>query len=249
MSVTDLDTRRKEVLQAAVEAYIETASPVSSQAILGRMRLKVSTATIRNIMAQLHDLGFLWQPHTSAGRVPTDRGYRYYIDSLLELEQLSLQEKDLISAYHAEKAAAFDECLGDILRILSNFSGYTSLAFSSHTKNKLYIERLSCILEQPEFQDIDKFQPLLKTFEQQNSLLEIMRDDLNPDGIKVHIGHENHCREIQECSLVVSNFKVKGESMGALGVIGPRRMSYRKVVSIVDYIASILGDRVAYFNM
>ena len=249
MSVTDLNTRRKEVLQAAVEAYIETASPVSSQTVLRRMRFKVSTATIRNTMAQLHDLGLLWQPHTSAGRIPTDKGYRYYIDSLLELEQLSLQEKDLISAYHTEKTIAFDECLGDILRILSNFSGYTALAFSAYTQNKLYIERLSCILEQPEFQNIDKFHPLLKTLEQQNPLLKIMRDDLNPDGIKVHIGHESHCEEIKECSLVVSNFKVSGESIGVLGVIGPRRMSYRKVVSIVDYIASILGDKVAYFNM
>lgn len=249
MSVTELNTRRKEVLQAAVETYIETASPVSSSAIAKRMRLKISTATIRNIMAQLHDLGLLWQPHTSAGRVPTDEGYRYYIDSLIKLQQLSLQEKDSIAADQAQKTAAFDDCLSDILRILSNFSGYTSLAFSSYAENKLYIERLSCILEHPEFQNLDKFQPLLKTFERQNPLLQIMRDDLNPDGIKVHIGHENHCQEIQECSLVVSNFKINGESVGVLGVIGPRRMSYRKVVSIVDYIASIFGDKGACFDV
>jgi len=249
MFVSDLNTRRNKILQAAVEAYINTALPVSSQAIVQSFRPRVSTATIRNIMAELDDLGFLYQPHTSAGRIPTDKGYRYYIDSLLSLEALSLKEKDLIDEYVFQQNLAFDEFLGNNLRILSNFCGYTALAFSSYAKNKLYIERLSCILDQPEFQNIHKFHPLLRTFEEQNPLLEIMKEDLNPDGVKVHIGEENHYEEIQECSLVVSNFKVNGQSIGVLGVIGPRRMSYRKAVSTVSYMASFLEDRIVNFTI
>jgi len=248
MFVTHLDTRRKRILQAIVESYIETASPVSSQAIARRLRSRISAATVRNVMAELADADLVWQPHTSAGRVPTDKGYRYYINSLLEVEQLTQQERELIENQYPAQREAFDEVLAEILRILSNFSRYTSLAFSSFGKDRLYVTGTSYILEQPEFQDTRKLQPILRTFERQEPLLEIMKEDLGRDGISVHIGKENPCRDIQECSLVVSNFKIKDKSMGALGIIGPRRMSYPKVISTVGYIARVLSVKIADYD-
>jgi len=244
MAVTALNIRGKKILQAIVESYIETAVPVSSQAIARRLRLRLSTATVRNIMAELDELGLIWQPHTSAGRIPTDRGYRYYIDSISEPEELTSGERELIEQRYPQQSEALDEFLTGALRILSGFSGYTSLAFSSFGRDRLYVERVSCILEQPEFQNTRKLQVILRTFEEEEPLLKIMKDDLDPDGVKVHIGRENPCEDIQECSLVIANFKIKDRNMGALGIIGPRRMSYPKVISTVSYMAQALGERI-----
>ncbi|MCQ9208898.1 MAG: hypothetical protein NG712_05940 [Omnitrophica bacterium] len=248
MFVTSLDSRRKKTLQAIVEAYVETASPVSSQTIVRKLHWRISPATVRNIMAELSEQEFVWQPHISAGRIPTDKGYRYYIDSLLEPEQLSFQERELIENQYPAKREAFDELLTEILGILSNFSGYTALALSSFGKDKLYIEKLSCILEYPEFHNTEKLQPILKTFERREPLLKIMKEDLSTDGVKVHIGKENPYRDIQECSLVVSSFKIKNKNMGALGIIGPRRMSYPKVISTVEYMAHTFNERFSDFD-
>ena len=249
MSVTPLNTRGKKILQAIVEAYIETAQAVSSQAISLRLRSQISAATVRNVMTELDGLGFIWQPHTSAGRIPTDRGYRYYIDSLLELDELrqqekEIEEKEIVESRRLGRAEAFDEFLTEILRILSNFTGYTAMAFSSSGKDKLYFERTSYLLEQPEFQAPQKMQAILRTFERQQPLLAIMKEDLDPDGVKIHIGCENPCRDIQECSLVISNFKAKNRNMGALGIIGPRRMAYAKVICRVGYMARIFSERI-----
>lgn len=245
MFVTSLNTRRKKTLQAIVETYIETAAPVSSQAIARRMRWRVSAATVRNVMAELDELGLVWQPHTSAGRIPTDKGYRYYIDSLLEVEQLTPRERQLIESQYPQRNEALDELLTEILRILSNFSRYTALAFSFLGRDKFYFEGASCILEQPEFQDMRKLQAVLRTFEQPQALISIMKEGLDADGVKVHIGKENPYQDIQECSLVISNFKIKDRNMGTLGIIGPRRMTYAKVISTVDYVAQILNERFA----
>ena len=347
MSITSLNTRRKRILQAIVEMYIETALPVSSQAITQRLRSQLSAATVRNIMAELDSLGLIWQPHTSAGRIPTDKGYRYYIDAMLEPAQLSQDEKDFIASQYSVQNEAFDEVLINVLRLLSNFSGYTAMAFSSglrrillkrlelvsvesakvlivlvsreglvkttivqmprkieagqlekiskflneefegltlegikkrlaqellsstdvffhiikrasevidlalasFTKDELYLEGTSYILGQPEFQNTQKLQAVLRTFERPEPLLEIMKEDLDIEGIKVHIGKENSYEDIQECSLVISSFKIKNRNMGSLGIIGPRRMSYAKVISAVDYMARIFSERIVDFGL
>jgi len=92
MSVTDYDQRRKRIFEAIVEAYVSTASPVGSELIARKLRSSLSSATIRNIMVELEDAGFLEQPHTSAGRVPTERGYRYYVDSIMDARRLSPEQ-------------------------------------------------------------------------------------------------------------------------------------------------------------
>lgn len=242
MSVTSLNTRRKEILQAIVEMHIETALPISSQVVAQRLRPRVSSATVRNIMAELVEMGLIWQPHPSAGRIPTDKGYRCYVDSLLDVEKLSVQDREFIESQCLSRKNVLDDLLTEILRILSNLSGYPTLAFSSFTKTRLYVERVSYFFEQPEFQDTQKLRTIIKTFEQQEPLLEIMREDLHPDGIKVHIGQENTCENMQDCSLIVSNFKIKDRNMGTLGIIGPRRMSYSKAISAVGYMANIFNE-------
>jgi heat-inducible transcriptional repressor len=196
-------------------------------------------------MAELDELGLLWQPHISAGRIPTDKGYRYYIDSLLEIEQLTEEECRLLKNQYPQQKEAFDELLLDILRILSNFSRYTALGFSFSDKERFYFAGASCILEQPEFQDTHKFQSILRTFEQPKALISIMKRDLGSEGVKVYIGKENCYQDIRECSLVISNFKINKRSLGVLGIIGPQRMSYSKVMSTVDYMARILNERTA----
>lgn len=346
MAVTPLNTRRKEILQAVVKNYIETAIPVSSQTIARRLRTQISSATVRNIMAELDEIGLIYQPHTSAGRIPTDKGYRYYIDSLLEFEQLTPDERRFIEGLNLEKDKAFDDLLTEILRILSKFSGYTAVAFSSglrrisfkkldfipvqkkgilvvlvsseglvktavvhipykleknqlekiaqflnsafeglsldevkqavtrrllttrdsffyilkmaaqilelaftnFEKDKLYLTGTSYILEQPEFQNAQKLYGILQVFEKQEPLLEIMRKELDSEGVKIHIGKENPCTDMQECSLIISNFKVKDRSIGSLGILGPRRMFYPRAISTVSYMAQFLSRQIADFS-
>lgn len=343
MDVTYLQQRRKEVLQAVVEIYIATAVPVSSQAIAQKMRSKISAATIRNIMAELDRDGHIIQPHTSAGRVPTDKGYRYYIDCSLEEEQLTSEDKKLIQGRFPLQNDIFDELLPWTLTILSSYSGYTALAFFSglkkilfkhlelvamaggkllvvlvsnegiiktaliqmpddiddhqlpriarflneefaglsfeviqqrlalqflfsadslfplikmarqilelvlagSDKERLYFSGTSYILEQPEFQNTQRLQKVLRSLEKQGPLLLIMKEALNYDGVKVHIGGETACVDFQECSLVTSNFKSRDKTVGTLGIIGPRRMFYARVISVVKYIAQSLGEKIS----
>ncbi|MCL5676649.1 MAG: heat-inducible transcriptional repressor HrcA, partial [Firmicutes bacterium] len=122
-----MDERKEKVLQAIIEDYVATAEPVGSRTLARKYRLGVSPATLRNEMADLEELGYLQHPHTSAGRVPADKGYRYYVDSLMESRQVTSEEETRIAAVFSRRLTEIDQVLRETTRLLSETTRYSSL--------------------------------------------------------------------------------------------------------------------------
>lgn len=334
--------RAKEILRAIVQDYILTAEPVSSKAIACGYGLRVSPATIRNIMAELESEGFLVQPHTSAGRVPTDRGFRFYVDSLLELEEPGKGDKDILKK-SCEKARTVEDILTETTKALSRLTSCAGLMFMPrkddfvikhislipidranlmvvlvsslgmvHTKlirmdaetsrldfdkvsgylnsvakgltitelraaivsemnneknqydellkkalslggmvfqlnsrpeeNSLYVEGKFNMLDQPEFRDdFERMKKLFAAFEQKGLLLKMLDKSMEENGIHIFLGSESMIEEFEGLSFVVAPYGSDGEPLGTLGVVGPVRMNYSKIVPLVDYTAGLLS--------
>ncbi len=242
MHVTDLDTRRNEILKAIINAHIDTALPVGSAVLSRRFQFDLSPATIRNTMADLERSGFITQPYTSAGRIPTDKGYRYYIDSLMEVEELAPEEEERIEEeYQSQQIREYEDLFLETSRVLCQWTNYTALVHFPHSlRNRLYLEGTSFILEQPEFQNTERVKLIFRAFDDKVELLSIMERDLEAEGVNVHIGKENRYEDLQECSLITSPCKMGNKFRGTLGIIGPKRMSYSRVISVVSYIANLV---------
>jgi heat-inducible transcriptional repressor len=340
VSASELSDRARQVLQAVLFEYIVTAEPVGSRQVARKYALGLSPATIRNTMADLEEAGYLAQPHTSAGRVPTDKAYRYYIDSLMgrtELtrpETLRLQRQvsgarseidDLMETTSAQlselshyaavilapplqhtrldrvelipvegdralvvlatetgwgmsRILALEEAVPpsevrEVARILSE--GYGGLTFQeiraqvgevggpppaervlrlaafvarkvfqSIWDRNLYVGGAMNMLDQPEF-GIGTMRAILKTFEEKRQLIELLttRAQASVDGVQVVIGSEMPFQEMQETSLVAASYKFRDRVLGVLGVVGPRRMPYAKIVPLVDYTARLVSRR------
>lgn len=340
MSVDDLGERGRQVLQAVIFEYILTAEPVGSRQLAKKYALGLSPATIRNTMSDLEEIGYLAQPHTSAGRVPTDKAYRFYVDSLagsgpiarpdalrlqrqvaamrsdlddlLEstsaqlsalshyaavilappLRQTRLERVDLIpvegdralfvlateTGWGTSRILALGESVSaselrevarllteryggltfqeirtqltdtavpvDADRILRLAVGFARKAFASLWDRNLYIGGAMNILDQPEFGDIGAMKAVLRAFEEKRQLIELLTARATgTDGVQVVIGRENPYQEMQETSLVAASYKYGNRVLGVLGVVGPRRMPYAKIVPLVEYTARLISRR------
>lgn len=242
MHAIDLEARKTKVLKAIISTHIDTALPVGSSLLSHRFQFNLSPATIRNTMADLERDGFITQPHTSAGRVPTDKGYRYYIDSLLEIEEFTPDQDERIEqGYRFPQVREYEDIFPEVSRILSQWTNYTALVhFYRPLHSHLYLEGVSFILEQPEFQDAQKVKLIFRAFDDKVELLKIMEEDLETEGVNVHIGRENRYEDLYDCSLVTSTYKMSNKLKGTLGIIGPKRMGYSKVISVVNYVANLV---------
>lgn len=331
--------RTRKVLKALVQDYIRTAEPVSSKALATRYSLGVSPATIRNVMAELESMGYLVQPHTSAGRVPTEKGFRFFVDSLLELEEPGQEAKDALARI-CERSAAIDEVLSNTAKVLSSMTGCAGVLFiprkdsftirhislyhmdsglmvlfvSSHgmvhsklvrlpgvekleigriteylnsmgagltisglrariveemkRDRSLYDELLAKalrlgaealdgprekvsdilvegkvkVLEQPEFRgDFETMKTLFSAFEEKSLLVKILDRSLDGDGLRICLGSENAIEEFSGLSFVTAPYGRGGEVLGTLGVVGPVRMDYSRIIPLVDYTSGLLS--------
>jgi transcriptional regulator of heat shock response len=229
-------SRREQVLAMIVSHYIETAEPVSSRCIA--MRLGLSSATIRNVMADLEDLGLITHPHTSAGRVPTDKGYRYYIDSLMRLRRMNEHIASAIYEQYHQAVSTLEDILEKTSRMISSLTNYVGVTFFSQA-SRVYLDGTSHFVEQPEFKDFRKLHNVLKYLEERTEILNLLSADID-ERLVVHIGGENRPDSLKECSIISRGYKVRGKSAGRLGVIGPKRMSYDKVIPAVEFMADTL---------
>lgn len=335
-----MNHRKRLVLQAIVKDYIATAEPVGSRTIARRYGLGVSPATIRNEMADLEEQGFIVQPHTSAGRIPTDSGYRFYVDELMESEDLAPEDIEIIHSHYAQKAREMDHLIRQTAMVLSemtdcfsvvlgpewgssifrslqllplrdrkailllinenglvhhklvevppNLSPGEMLRISEVLTNRLggftleqigrgmleelewelrkyrllleevleilrtnphaggegpiYLGGAANVLKQPEFREIEKVQTLLGLLEKQVLVRDLLGDLSDVGAISVVIGNENKIQEMQDCSVVTATFAVRGGSLGRIGVLGPRRMDYPRIVALVDYVTRYLNE-------
>jgi heat-inducible transcriptional repressor len=331
-----LDERRRQVLTSVLLEYIETAEPVGSRSVAKRHRLGLSPATIRNTMADLEEMGYLRQPHTSAGRTPTDKAYRFYVDHLVGDPELESAQARELRRHYSGASAGIEQLMEQTslyLSALSRMTGVllapplkqTALArieliplsneralavviteagwmntrtlsldsrvatddlrevgrqltrrfrgktfqqildelaappdpldplrakagalveqvFSLLRDRTLYIGGAINILDHPEFWDIATMRNLLKAFEEKGRLIEILSQRAEEGGVQVMIGRENPYPEMQECSLVTSTYTYRDQALGILGVVGPKRMPYSKVITLVEETARLMSQ-------
>ncbi len=329
-----MDGRKRRVLEALIDDYIATAEPVGSRTLAKKYGLGVSPATIRNEMADLEELGFLEQPHTSAGRIPSDKGYRFYVDEIIRPAPLDDMQKERIRHAYQVRVRELHWFIHQTARLVSELTLYPSLVAAPPVKyTQLYdlsfiplgrntvlmvlrttsgmvenqtlllpeefdAEKLSRladdftqefrglsmedlknrildplqgdisryqglwqlalkwatgqdgdedkvslagplnILNYPEFRDVDKVRRVLGFLEKETALEFVSRTE--SDGVHVVIGAESSLDDIQDCSVVTATYRLDGSVVGHLMVLGPRRMQYARVMSIVEAVTNEL---------
>jgi len=232
----DHHNRKNKVLAAVVSSYIDSGVPVSSKELAKDFSL--SSATLRNILSELEDEGYLFHPHTSAGRVPTDRGYRYYVDFLMDQNRLSDAQKALIMGEYESIDPSIEHILEKTTEIVAGLTHYTAIASFSQWEDKIFYKGLSNIFQQREFHDYQKIALLVRMMEEKKYLLELINKRLE-EPMKIYIGEDLHCPFTSDIALVVTSFK-GGKSQGRIAVLGPRRMSYVNSVSALESMSGIL---------
>jgi transcriptional regulator of heat shock response len=244
----DQDQRKKEVLLAAIELYLNHAQPVSSEVLRKNRRLDVSSATVRHVLSELEDIGLLTHPHTSAGRVPTDEGYRYYLNVLMKKKKLDKDEVGFINKIFELKVCQLDDLLRETSRMLSDFTHYTSLVYLQDDEDQTVIlEGLRHLLEHPEFRgDLEHVRRIMQALETR----EVLFDLINRHFIEkthVYIGKECKYAPMESCSVIVARYGESKKRRGKLAVIGPRRMAYDEVIPLLDYLSEAVAEQIERF--
>lgn len=348
MNKDELNEREKNILRYIIQQFILTASPVGSRYITKQYDIGLSPASVRNIMSDLENSGLIDHPHTSAGRIPTDKGYRFYVDSLMDIQKLKMTELGIINKGFEVNIAETDDLLQlttgllssitkqlacvtypkldsavlekiqivslsstRILVVLSIKSGLVktiTLEIASDIKssqfnsvqrllnerlngltfneirstfterfkdikenqkpvirifvdsldkifkdikqnNKLLLTGAKNIIKRPEFEDPQNFQSIIELIENKDIIIHILEksEESVNDKVFISIGSENEFKELAEYSFISKEYGL-GDVSGNLGIIGPKRMEYSKVVAIVDYMAKMLSNMLTNQN-
>ena len=333
-----LDYRKKKVLQAIVEEYINTAEPVSSNALTNNEELQYSSATIRNEMADLEKAGYLEKTHTSSGRIPSEKGYRYYVDELLKDDNISLEEIKYISEKLETKVNEIEDLTKIATTTISEITHYTTLSIGPSTQNllieeikfvllgprmlmaiiltntgmvketiikfdeditdkqvetinymfnqklkgqpleiidvpleeylinemkysvkvikpiieqikkvlaedrQIYLEGANKSFDLPEFNSLSVAKNFVNIIDEKELMTDILNSGFAKD-INVYIGDENEKEELKDFSVITFKHKVGDKDMGTIGIIGPKRMDYSKVISVMKYINQKLNGK------
>ncbi len=235
----DLSDRQKNLLRAVIEKYIETAEPIGSETIEKGANLGVSPATIRNEMVKLTALGYLRQPHTSAGRTPTSMGMKFYVDQLMEEKALSLKDEVAIKEEMSEETNRFDKLLKHTARILADQTH--SLALATDEDNDIYASGMANILDMPEFFDIDITRTVLSMIDKVEVLSQIFGQLLPEDQVKILFGEELGVPYLEPCGFVVTRYHMPNHN-GVLAIVGPSRLNYQVLIPTMRYFAQLLSN-------
>jgi heat-inducible transcriptional repressor len=242
MAKAGLGSRKSSVLRAVVTDYIRTGDPVGSGVVAGRYRLRVSPATIRNDMAALEEMGYLSQPHTSAGRIPTDLGYRFYVDALPPVPALAQPHRRAIAAFFGQPPPDIEEVLrrtASLLSRLTHYGAVTQLPDAHH----VFIGGAANIASEETFARRDTVRRLFEALEEEeDAILGLLRSLWTERPVAIRIGEENPLPAMREASLVVGAYRVRGRPAGTIAVIGPTRMHYPTAISAVQTVATRLSD-------
>jgi heat-inducible transcriptional repressor len=232
--------RQQKILQAIVEQYAEVASPVGSS-LLAKV-FNVSSATIRSEMADLERAGFIKQPHTSAGRVPTDKGYRYYVNQLAESEHTT---NLLPSERRAERALAARVAGGSSVPEHAIRNAVDTLVELTHNLglatigDQLYMSGLSNLFGQPEFMHPGQVREVARLLD---NLEPWLHEAAPNEPLSVYIGRENPIGRGAGCSLIISRFRSPFSDRSYVGILGPTRQSYREVMNLVGHTGRALEE-------
>ena len=331
-----LEEREKRVLQAIIEEYIKTAEPVSSNAIINLEGLECSSATIRNEMAELEKMGYIEKTHTSSGRVPSAKGYRFYVDELLEEDKISLEEIKYISDKLETKVNEIEDITKIASSTISEITHYTTVSIGPNTEvqkienikfvllsnrmimaviltdtglvretiikfdeditenqvetlnymfnnklkgepitkidkplekylveemqysvnlikpiieqmkkvveeEKFHLEGANRLFELPEFNSLEIAKNFINILDEKELMTDMLSTGFAQD-INVYIGEENEKEELKDFSIVTFKHRIGNKDLGTIGIIGPKRMDYAKVISVMKYISKKLND-------
>lgn len=233
--------RRLEVLKAIVKHFVDTAEPVGSNTILVSYNFQVSPATIRNDMASLEKEGLIYQPHTSSGRVPTDLGYRLFVEELNDNQDAVNKEAKLaiVQAQKQLQVHKVKQKIYDLVQMLAHITGVASFATLPDNARTFYIG-LSNMIRQPEFiSDTNMASQVIEVFEKNDRFLSILSGLEIDDTVKFFIGRENLIPEIQSCTLIVTEIDYLGHK-AMLGLLAPTRTNYAFNKAVLEQIKSLI---------
>ena len=240
---TDIKEREKEILGLIIDSYIEESKPISSAYICQKYKLNCSSATIRNIMVCLEQKGFLSHIYTSSGRVPTQEGFRRYVEHFddEEFEEYSVNLK-----FYTLPRLSIEDIVNNTLDALVQLSGYTSLMTVSEKDKKVFFRGMRFMLEQPEFEDVNRLKDIFYALEVKMEALQNLLFDCVGDKIKILIGDDIGFEEISDCSLIISGLREKNLSF-AFALLGPMRMDYNKAASCLSAVKNRFKEGVENF--
>lgn len=327
------------ILRAVTNDYIDTAEPVGSRTLAKKYALGVSPATIRNEMADLEESGYLQQPHTSAGRIPSDKGYRFYVDELMDRHCWTQEQKAVLRHEIETRRHAIEDMIHHTARILAWLTDQIALVLAPNLSNasfrhvqyiqldpqsvlivmvldpgfvqnrlvrlagpitqedlmritnfcntrlvgisvadvgrsliselrdvivdgalfeatldllhrglartraeRVYMDGSVNLLNHPEFRDVERARALLEVLEDTETMMEILEEASGSSGLVVQIGQENKREEIKDCSIINATYSIGGETIGTIGILGPTRMDYGKITSVVEEVATALSE-------
>ncbi len=340
-----INERKIKILEAIIQDYIQTGDPVGSRTISKKYDLGISSATIRNEMADLEDLGLIIQPHTSAGRIPSDRGYRLYVDNFMKRPDISPEIEQLVQKMVKEKINRVEDLLDETAKLIAMMTNYTtiastptisqrtikhlqlvpvderSVAFVVVTDNNIvrhhvipttkvldfnlcglltnvindmlqglsldelnmekihgleerlfeyrdivmdlinaiidtlesqdipdvFIRGMMNILDLQEFNDLEKAKKMFEVLEQKPYLLKMLKHQPS-SAVTISIGEENTLEPMKECSIVTTNYQIGDVNLGTIGIIGPTRMNYGQVVSLLEHISGCVTNMLLDFK-
>jgi heat-inducible transcriptional repressor len=236
---TALSDRQKLLLKAVIEEYIESAEPIGSETIDKKYNLGVSPATIRNEMVRLTDLGYLRQPHTSAGRTPTSIGFRLYIGELMKEKQLPVSAEVSIKESMWQQRHHQDRVLSNAVKALAQQCSMLGLAVDDG--GQIFYSGAANILDWPEFYDIDVTRFVLSLFDEYPMLQQIIGKAQGTDPIHILFGEDMEFENLKPTGFVFTRYEM-GQRLGVIGVIGPARMNFPLVIPYVKYIKNLLYE-------
>ena len=232
----ELSARQREVLRLVVDAYVETGEPVGSRAIVTEGGLGVSSSTVRGELAELEARGFLTHPHTSAGRVPTDSGYRFYVDTIPRWPRLADGKRRAITSFFETPARDPDEVVRGTAILLSRLTHHGAVAQPPGSPHVI-LGGASNIAGEAAFERRETVRRLLEQLEQEDEMLRLL-DALSEEGeVVIRIGSENPFAAMREASVIVAPYRLGPDRVGAIAVIGPTRMEYRGAMSAVREVS------------
>jgi heat-inducible transcriptional repressor len=238
METSELTQRQCRILAAIVKENCDNSEPVASSDLVERYELGVSPATIRNEMARLEALGYIQQPHTSAGRVPTDKGFRFFVNQLMDKVRMSLRDQDILKKELLKLKVAHVEMGRRITKLLSAHSEQASFAVFPEEVSTM---GLSKILDNPALPAEDA-KEIAQFFDDIDQYAEKMMEDYAQRGPEAFIGKELQLSKKSDYSMVVSGLQLPGGKKGVIGLIGPKSMKYEKNLSLLEYISKLLGS-------
>lgn len=237
------EDRKKKVLSAIIKHFIETAEPVGSNTILISYQFHVSPATIRNDMMSLEKSGYIFQPHTSAGRIPTDKGYRLFVDEIADYKKARTEAlKALTIIREKYKAEKVRERLYDTVNLLARASNAVSFATTPDNPRTFFLG-MSNVLRQPEFaSDNIRASEVIEVLEHSDNFVKTLAGLEITNKVRTFIGEENILQQIQSCSILVTRYEQDG-FMGYLGILGPKRMNYAYNIVLLEEIKKIFDKQ------